>query len=131
MAYTRGNLAVQPKRKEEVNPIYREKTKVVTRRMVLPLQEKLLYMLTLTVFILVGTALIWRYVHIYDLNKQAQQLDEQIAVANKQIAVYQMEKQKLEKLVPDKAKQMGYKEPDENKEIYVPLNATAVDRDNN
>lgn len=79
MAYTRGNLAVQPKRKEEVNPLYREKTKVVTRRMVIPLQEKLMYMLTLGAFVLVAVALIWRYVHIYDLNLQAQKLDSEIA----------------------------------------------------
>ncbi|MFD2879995.1 hypothetical protein ACFTAO_34925 [Paenibacillus rhizoplanae] len=83
MAYTRGNLAVQPKRKETANPLYREKTKVVTRRRVLPLQEKLLYMLTLGAFILVAASLIWRYVHIYDLNMQAQKLDSAIANSKK------------------------------------------------
>ncbi|MDQ0192583.1 hypothetical protein [Paenibacillus wynnii] len=118
MAYTRGNLAIQPKRKEEVDSLYRQKTKVVTRRMVLPLREKLLYMLTLTIFVLVAGTLIWRYLHIYDLNKQAQQLDEVISKSNKQIAVYQMEKQKLEQLVPEKAKSWGFGEPSED--IYVP-----------
>jgi cell division protein FtsL len=118
MAYTRGNLAVQPKRKEEVESLYRQKTKVVTRRMVLPLREKLLYMLTLTIFVLVAGTLVWRYLHIYDLNKQVQQIDEVISKSNKQIAVYQMEKQKLEQLVAVKAKSWGFDEPSED--IYVP-----------
>ncbi|AIQ19885.1 MULTISPECIES: hypothetical protein [unclassified Paenibacillus] len=130
MAYTRGNLAVQPKRKEEVNPLYREKTKVVTRRMVIPLQEKLMYMLTLGAFVLVAVALIWRYVHIYDLNLQAQKLDSEIANNKKQIATYQMEKQNLEQLVIEKAKKLGYVQPPEDTTIYVPVGSTSTDGDN-
>jgi cell division protein FtsL len=130
MAYTRGNLAVQPKRKEEANPLYREKTKVVTRRMVLPMQEKLLYMLTLTVFVLVAVTLIWRYVHIYDLNKQGQKLDAEIARDKKQIATYQMEKQTLEQLIPQKARKLGFVSPNEDATIYVPLKETSTDGDN-
>lgn len=130
MAYTRGNLAVQPKRKEEVNPLYREKTKVVTRRMVLPLQEKLLYMLTLGVFILVAAALIWRYVHIYDLNMQAQKLDSEIANTKKQIATYQMEKQNLEQTVAQRAAEQGYRTPDEDHTIRIPMKNTSTGGDN-
>lgn len=131
MAYTRGNLAVQPKRKEEANPLYREKTKVVTRRKVLPLQEKLMYMLTLGAFVLVAVALIWRYVHIYDLNLQAQKLDSEIAKNKRQIATYQMEKQNLEQLVVEKAEKLGYVQPQENKTIYVPVSGTSNNKDNN
>lgn len=130
MAYTRGNLAVKPKRKEEVNPLYREKTKVVTRRMVLPLQEKLMYMLTLGAFVLVAVALIWRYVHIYDLNLQAQKLDSEIANNKKQIATYQMEKQNLEQLVVEKAKKLGYVQPPEDTTIYVPVGSTSTESTN-
>lgn len=130
MAYTRGNLAVQPKRKEERNPLYREKTKVVTRRMVLPMQEKLLYMLTLSVFVLVAVTLIWRYVHIYDLNKQAQKLDAEIASAKKQVATYQMQKQQLEQLIPQRAKALGFVAPDEDATIFVPNKGNSTDGDN-
>lgn len=124
MAYTRGNLAVQPKRKEEANPLYREKTKVVKRRRVLPLQEKLLYMLTLGVCVLVAITLISRYVQIYDLNLQAQKLDQNIAQAKKQISTYQMEKQTLEQKVAQKARDLGYVSPDENETIYIPASST-------
>ncbi|AIQ43003.1 hypothetical protein MKZ24_13200 [Paenibacillus sp. FSL R7-0297] len=128
MAYTRGNLAVQPKRKEEVNPLYREKTKVVTRRRVLPLKEKLLYMMTLGAFILVSAALIWRYVHIYDLNLQAQKLDSEIAKSKKQIAIYQMEKQTLEQTVVKRAEEMGYKTPPVDSTIHVLLSNQVTDK---
>ncbi|MGN7761216.1 hypothetical protein [Paenibacillus sp. 22594] len=129
MAYTRGNLAVQPKRKEEADRLYREKTKVVTRRMVLPLQEKLLYMLTLGVFVLVAATLIWRYVHIYDLNLQAQKLDAQIASTKKDIATFQMEKQSLEQTVAQRATELGFIKPSEDSTIYIPLSSTATDGD--
>lgn len=128
MAYTRGNLAVQPKRKEAANPLYREKTKVVTRRRVLPLQEKLLYMLTLGAFILVAASLIWRYVHIYDLNMQAQKLDSAIANSKKQIATFQMEKQTLEQTIVPRAKEMGFVVPSVDSTIYVPLSSQATDK---
>jgi cell division protein FtsL len=131
MAYTRGNLAVQPKRKEEVNPLYREKTKVITTRRVLPLQEKLLYMMTLGAFILVSAALIWRYVHIYDLNLQAQKLDSEIAKSKKQIAIYQMEKQTLEQTVVKRAEEMGYKTPPVDSTIHVLLGNQATDKTGN
>lgn len=130
MAYTRGNLAVQPKRKEEVSPLYREKTKVVTKRRVLPLQEKLLYMLTLGVCVLVAITLISRYVHIYDLNLQAQKLDKDIATAKKQISTYEMEKQNLEQKVAQKAKDLGYVAPDENTTIFIPANPISTEGDN-
>ena len=130
MAYTRGNLAVQPKRKEEINPLYREKTKVVTKRRVLPLQEKLLYMLTLGVCVLVAITLISRYVHIYDLNLQAQKLDKDIATAKKQISTFEMEKQSLEQKVAQKAKDLGYVSPDENTTIFIPANPISTEGDN-
>ncbi|BCG60245.1 hypothetical protein [Paenibacillus sp. URB8-2] len=114
MAYTRGNLAVQQQREQKVNPRYREKTKVVTRRTTLPMQEKLLYLLTLALFVLVSSVLVWRYVHIYDLNKQAQDLDTEISKAKKQIAVYQKEKQDLEQQVAMKAREQGYSVPEDS-----------------
>ncbi|WP_025691637.1 hypothetical protein [Paenibacillus zanthoxyli] len=122
MAYTRGNLAVQQQREPKVNPRYREKTKVITRRTVLPVQEKLLYLLTLALFVLVSSVLVWRYAHIYDLNKQAQTLDTKISEAKKKIAVYQKEKQDLEQQIPAKARSWGWTSPDDQETIFVPRN---------
>ncbi|MBY9076959.1 hypothetical protein KIH86_18610 [Paenibacillus sp. HN-1] len=127
MAYTRGNLAVEQQREPKQNPRYREKTKVVTRRTSLPLQEKLLYLLTLGLFVIVGTVLVWRYVHIYDLNKQAQLLDSKISTAKKQIAVYQKQKQDLEQQVPAKARSWGWVSPTDEKTIFVPRDVSYTD----
>lgn len=119
MAYTRGNLATQPRRKQEAAPLYREKTKVVTRRKVLPVQEKLLYMLTVVVFALVAALLVWRYVHIYDLNMKAQSIDQNIAETKKQIATFEMKKQVLEQTVVQRAKDMGYQEANADDTIHI------------
>ncbi|SET63958.1 hypothetical protein [Paenibacillus sp. NFR01] len=119
MAYTRGNLATQPRRKQEAAPLYREKTKVVTRRKVLPVQEKLLYMLTVAVFALMAALLVWRYVHIYDLNMKAQSIDQNIAETKKQIATFEMKKQVLEQTVVQRAKEMGYQEANADDTIHI------------
>ncbi|MXO80411.1 hypothetical protein GRP75_21955, partial [Paenibacillus sp. OT2-17] len=62
MAYTRGNLAVKERaRQEQVQQQrYRETTKVVTRRRELPIREKLLYLLTLVACIVIAGMLISR-----------------------------------------------------------------------
>ncbi|MDT3426506.1 cell division protein FtsL [Paenibacillus forsythiae] len=78
------------------------------------MQEKLLYLLTLALFVLVASVLVWRYVHIYDLNKQAQELDSRISKAKKEIAVYQKEKQDLEQQVVDKARAEGFTIPEDS-----------------
>jgi cell division protein FtsL len=87
-------------------------------------------MLTLGVCVLVAITLISRYVHIYDLNLQAQKLDKNIATAKKQISTYEMEKQSLEQKVAQKAKDLGYVSPDENTTIYIPANSLSTEGDN-
>ncbi|MFP4975658.1 hypothetical protein ACE6ED_09640 [Paenibacillus sp. CN-4] len=124
MAYTRGNLAVQQQQNEKTNPRYREKTKVVTRRLALPMQEKLLYLVTLAVFIAVSAVLIGRYAHIYDLNAQAQALDKNTAKYKKEISTLQMQKQTLEQKVVEIAQSWGWQVPDEGKTIHVPRTET-------
>jgi cell division protein FtsL len=87
-------------------------------------------MLTLGVCVLVAITLISRYVHIYDLNLQAQKLDKDIATAKKQISTYEMEKQNLEQKVAQKAKDLGYVAPDENATIFIPANPISTEGDN-
>lgn len=122
MAYSRGNLAIQERQNETVKPAprYREKTKVVVKRTAIPMREKLLYLLTVIVFVAVAAGLIWRYVHIYDLNKQAQQADRAITETHKQISVYKMEKQMLEQQIVEKAERMGYVRADDANAIHIP-----------
>ncbi|WP_340025152.1 hypothetical protein MHI24_08205 [Paenibacillus sp. FSL K6-1096] len=88
-------------------------------------------MLTLGAFVLVAASLIWRYVHIYDLNLQAQKLDSEIAKNKKEIATYQMEKQKLEQTVVQRAQEMGFVIPPVDSTIYVPISSQATDKAGN
>lgn len=79
MAYVNGNLALQPKRKTSPNqqPQFRETKKVVVRRKSLPVQEKLLYMFTILVCVVVAGVIIFRYAQIYQMELQIKQLSKQ------------------------------------------------------
>ncbi|WP_416294892.1 MULTISPECIES: hypothetical protein [Paenibacillus] len=122
MAYTRGNLAVKEKATQErvTQQRYKETTKVVTRRTGLPAREKFLYLMTLMVCIVIGGALMWRYAHIYDLNKQAQSTLSETREAEKTIADLQVEKERLNNLVIENARKLGYVEASGKDVIIVP-----------
>lgn len=111
MAYTRGNLAVKEKAAERTSPGYREKTKVVTRRTYLPIKEKLLYLLTVGICVMVASLIIWQNANIYDLNKQGQKVDGNIKKTKVTIKELEAEKQRLMNGIRDKAIQLGYQEP--------------------
>ncbi|WP_434750135.1 hypothetical protein [Paenibacillus amylolyticus] len=125
MAYTRGNLAVKQKAQERVTQQrYKETTKVVTRRTGLSAREKFLYLITLVAVIIVGGALMSRYAHIYELNKQAQSTIVKIKDTEKTIADLQVEKEKLNNQVIENAKNLGYVEASDKDVIFVPRSTT-------
>lgn len=120
MAYTRGNLAVKQKPTERVSPGYREQTKVITRRASLPMQEKMLYLLTVVICVAVAGLVISRYANIYDLNKQSEKLS--VDIKRNQLSAVQMEvkKETLKNTILASAIKDGYVEPIEHDTIYVP-----------
>ncbi|RAJ03359.1 cell division protein FtsL [Paenibacillus pabuli] len=122
MAYTRGNLAVKEKASQErvTQQRYKETTKVVTRRTGLPAREKFLYLITLLAVIVVGGVMMSRYAQIYDLNKQAQTTLSDVREAEKTIADLQVEKEKLNNLVIENARKLGYVEASGKDVIFVP-----------
>ena len=125
MAYTRGNLAVKEKAQERVTQQrYKETTKVVTRRTGLPASEKFLYLITLFAVIIVGGALMSRYAHIYELNKQAQSTIVETKKAEKTIADLQVERETLNNQVVENAKKLGYVEASGKDVIFVPRSTT-------
>ncbi|MCM3133827.1 hypothetical protein M3629_13630 [Paenibacillus polysaccharolyticus] len=125
MAYTRGNLAVKEKAQERVTQQrYKETTKVVTRRTGLPAREKFLYLITLFAVIVVGGALMSRYAHIYELNKQAQSTIVKIKEAERAIADLQVERETLNNQVVENAKRLGYVEASDKDVIFVPRSTT-------
>jgi cell division protein FtsL len=79
MAYVNGNLALQPKRKPEQKKAFRETKKVVVKRKSLPVQEKLLYMFTIIVCVIVAGVIIFRYAQIYEINNDIKNMTNKYA----------------------------------------------------
>lgn len=82
MAYVNGNLALQPKRKPEKQQAIRETKRVVVKKKTIPMQEKLLYLFTILMCVVVAFVIISRYAQIYDMNLQIKQLNNEYQTMN-------------------------------------------------
>lgn len=106
MAYY-GNLALRPERKPQQpaqQPV-RQKEKVVRRRQ-LPIAEKLLYLFTVALCVIVAGFIIYRYAEIYHVNRQIQDAERQYNQTTLQMKELQREVERLSdpKLIMDRAK---------------------------
>ncbi|MEF3305533.1 cell division protein FtsL [Paenibacillus sp. GYB003] len=106
-AYINGNLAIEPKptKKSKVQ----EKKKVVVKRKTIPVQEKLLYLFTVIVCVLVAGVIIWRYAQIYELNTRMQKIESQIKALQIENNKLKLEITKYQdpKRLLDQAKSLG------------------------
>lgn len=91
MAYHYGNLAVKPKRKEQEEYIIRETRKKVVRRKSIPVGEKLLYLMTVLVGVVIASVIIFRYADIYDINLHIKQVNSEMQ--GMEIQMQQLERQ--------------------------------------
>lgn len=113
-----GNLAVrpatspqqppqrpQPQREEE----QRVDTRKVIRRRNLPLGEKLLYLFTIVVVVLVAGLIIFRYAEIYQLNREIQSTQQEFERTSEQIKELQRDVERLSdpKRILQKATEYG------------------------
>ncbi len=119
MAYTRGNLAVQEKPADKVVRKYRQTTKVVVRRAQLPVQEKMLYLGTVLLCIVIAGIVLWRYSYIYEVNKNIQNMASTTASLQKQITQNDLRKHLLENQVVERATALGYIQPVDTDPIQV------------
>jgi cell division protein FtsL len=106
-AYINGNLAIEQKPAKKAKG--QEQKKVVVKRKSIPVQEKLLYLFTVIVCVLVAGAIIWRYAQIYELNTRMQQIESQIKALQIENNKLKMEITKYQdpKKLLDQAKQLG------------------------
>ncbi|MFC5703603.1 cell division protein FtsL [Cohnella faecalis] len=109
MAYY-GNLALRPERapEETVKPV-RETYKVVKKRQ-LPIGEKLLYLLTVAVLVIVACVILNRYAQIYEMNRTIQQQKAQVEQLTTQTKELQREVERLsdpERISDFASKQLG------------------------
>jgi cell division protein FtsL len=110
-AYIHGNLAVDEKKTlKQPEKKVRETTKTVVRKKSIPMQEKLLYLFTIVVCVVVAGFIIFRYAQIYEMNVQMQKI-------NKEIELLKQENIKLEtkiaqlqnpQIIEEKAKELGF-----------------------
>ncbi|MDB4866830.1 MAG: cell division initiation protein [Cohnella sp.] len=126
MAYY-GNLALRPERKpqETVQPV-RHKEKVIRRRQ-LPLGEKLLYLFTIAVCVIVACLILNRYAQLYQMNRHIQEMNRQYEQTTVQMKEMQREVERLKdpQLIMNKAKAMGMVQIDP-RGITVSENGNAV-----
>lgn len=108
-----GNLALRPERKPEqqqqpVRKQAQQPSKVIRRR-TLPIGEKLLYLFTIAVVVLVACFIIFRYAQIYQINGQIQDTTKQYNQMTDDTKELQREVERLSdpKRIKDLAEQYG------------------------
>ncbi|WP_168120682.1 cell division protein FtsL [Paenibacillus sp. HB172176] len=105
MAYINGNLALQPKRKPQEQVTVRETKRLVRKRKSLPVQEKLLYLFTVLMCVIVAGVIIFRYAQIYDMNLQIKKMNTEYGTMNVEIEDLKRQVQQLSD--PERIRQMA------------------------
>jgi cell division protein FtsL len=103
-AYIQGNLALDQKRSTPSPKIkIKETTKVVYRNKSLPTQEKMLYLFTVVLCVIVAGVIIWRYAAIYQMNANILKMQNEIREMQAQNSALKQEVEKLQS--PDRLKE--------------------------
>jgi cell division protein FtsL len=103
-AYIQGNLALDQKRSAPSPKIkIKETTKVVYRNKSLPTQEKMLYLFTVVLCVIVAGVIIWRYAAIYQMNANILKMQNEIREMQAQNSALKQEVEKLQS--PDRLKE--------------------------
>ncbi|CAH1204567.1 Cell division protein FtsL [Paenibacillus allorhizoplanae] len=104
-SYIQGNLALDPKRKpnQQQRVKIKETTKVVYRNSSLPAQEKMLYLFTVVLCVIVAGVIIWRFAAIYQMNANILKMQGEIREIQAQNSALKQEVEKLQS--PDRLKE--------------------------
>ncbi|MEK3882515.1 cell division protein FtsL [Paenibacillus sp. PL2-23] len=105
MAYVNGNLALQPKRKPQQQEVIRETRKVVVKRKSLPMQEKLLYLFTVIICVVVAGVILSRYAQIYDMNVQIKGMNADYETMNVELEELKRQVERLSN--PERIREMA------------------------
>jgi cell division protein FtsL len=118
-AYIQGNLAVNKKPTQKVT--IKETRKVVYRNKSLPAQEKMLYLFTVVLCVIVAGVIIWRYAQIYQMNADMQKIQNDIRQIQAENSALKQEVEKLQS--PERlgkmAKEYGFVPQDEKQVSQV------------
>jgi cell division protein FtsL len=76
--YVHGNLAMEEKVNREQTIRVKETKRKVFRKKAIPVQEKLLYLFTVVLCVIVAGTIVWRYAQIYEMNTEIHTIETQI-----------------------------------------------------
>jgi cell division protein FtsL len=76
--YVHGNLALEEKVNREQSFRVKETIRKVYRKKAIPVQEKLLYLFTVVLCVIVAGTIVWRYAQIYEMNTEIHTIETQI-----------------------------------------------------
>jgi cell division protein FtsL len=123
-AYIQGNLALDQKqnRKQAPKVKIKETTKVVYRNKSIPVQEKILYLFTVLLCVIVAGVIIWRYAAIYQMNTHILQMQKDIRTIQAENSALKQEVEKLQspERLGTEAKRLGLKPLDEKQVSQTP-----------
>ncbi|MGG1553116.1 MULTISPECIES: cell division protein FtsL [Paenibacillus] len=126
--YIQGNLALDPKRKPAApqRVKIKETTKVMYRKSALPAQEKLLYLFTVVLCIIVAGVILWRYAAIYQMNAEIKVMQEQIKEIEAQNSALKSEVYKLQspERLKEEAARLGFNVTDEKQSAVATTTGT-------
>lgn len=121
-SYIQGNLALDPKRSAPAAKVkIKETTKVVYRNKTLPTQEKMLYLFTVILCVIVAGVIIWRYAAIYQMNANILKMQSEIREMQAQNSALKQEVEKLQspERIKGEAVRLGFNLGDEKKVSIV------------
>jgi len=124
MAYTNGNLALQPKKKpqQQQQQRYRDTKRTVVVKRTLPTKERLFVMLIIAAAVFVAFVVIFRSSQVYEMKYEAKQLTDQQSKLNAELVELQqkVETMKDPKTIASTAEALGFYYPiDEEDAIKV------------
>jgi cell division protein FtsL len=129
-SYIQGNLALDPKRKPSAQQRVKikETTKVVYRNSSLPAQEKMLYLFTVVLCVIVAGVIIWRFAAIYQMNANILKMQGEMREIQAQNSALKQEVEKLKS--PDRLKEeavrLGFNVQDEKQGNVVAQGTTTT-----
>ncbi|CAG7605648.1 Cell division protein FtsL [Paenibacillus solanacearum] len=114
-AYIHGSLAVEQRSENKVQA--KEPKKSVNRNnKSLPVQEKLLYLFTVAICVVVAGLIIWRYAQIYEMNTNINKIEQKIKQleAENSVLKHKVDALSSPERLGEEAKKLGLVVPDEN-----------------
>lgn len=126
-AYMHGSLAIDDRRHEQSTTRVRETRKVVLQRHSVPAREKLLYLFTILICVIVAGLVIFRSAQIYEMNTKIQNIEKEIArleLENKALILSIRQLQEPNKLY-EIGIQLGFNQP--SKEAITQISPQPVE----